>query len=533
MKLNEEYLIGMYTYEGIDHPSLVKKLEFDRCNHNGSIIITILSIHSDEDKKLDYKRNFKPQDINRFGKVFLNIYTKKYPNIFINNQISGIDVNYIDVNYIINSLIYVGTDYIVRLKRDFTINSWPGHPIDGKVIPRGYFGLVNPDAIDNSWKDNTDMIGNFPQIRENPFYPITIPKSELEIVYNPHESQPKKEDTMKDLNITKNPYLFVKYSRGNAYYTVLASIFNKASYSDNITITHAVSGAVYITQKSEILVIDWEAIPLSYKLDIMSSNDLVRPYLIEGELETKNKNLKQTQNKTQTKKMETSKKKGMMGNLLGGLNMEFGKLDRNDIAYSMMGIALQKKDGNWVAYNAQAGEIVEIGDFQMDVDFYQIPVQTLTKGDYTIIDGTIYLVNEVKTNGDLSCICPTTGSKATKVKRNNLFNMYFYTKIVNMFDMMGGLNNSTTTPGGMNPMMLMMMMGNNNSGENSNMGGMMEMLMMSQMFGGQGNANPLANIFGQQPVQNTESALGGMTIDDARELAEFKKWKSQQAKDGQ
>lgn len=162
-------------------------------------------------------------------------------------------------------------------------------------------------------------------------------------------------------------------------------------------------------------------------------------------------------------------------------NLKFGKLEGTSLAWSMAGIAV-KRDNNYVVYDKATKTLIEVGDMKMDVDFYQIPVQALVEGDFTIIDGQYLIVDRVNADGSISCIHPGSGSKTTKVARTNLFNMYFYTKIVSMFDFMGGIagGNTTNTPfGNINPMMFMMM-GDKTSGSSN----MMEMMMMSQMFAG-------------------------------------------------
>lgn len=200
------------------------------------------------------------------------------------------------------------------------------------------------------------------------------------------------------------------------------------------------------------------------------------------------------------------KKSTSMKSLFKGLNLEFGKYNNNNIAYSFAGIAVKRRDGQFVVFNRETQTLIEVGDMKFDVDFYQIPVQALSQGDITVIDGQVLIVEKILDNGNIQCINPATGSKTTKVKRTNLFNMYFYTKIVSMFDMFNGGNpaqgaNAAGPLGNLNPMMLMMAMGGENGGDSSSL---MEMMLMSQMFGGAGAAgavNPFAALLGgQQPT---------------------------------
>lgn len=191
--------------------------------------------------------------------------------------------------------------------------------------------------------------------------------------------------------------------------------------------------------------------------------------------------------------------KTTMKNSFGGLNIDFGKLESDKLALSFAGVAVKKNNDEYVVYDKANRKLIEVGDLKFDVDFYKLPVQTLAPGDLTIMDGKIFIVDKINDDNSLSCIDPVSGSKVSKISRTNLFNMYFYVKIVSMFDMMGGLGGGDTTPGAFNPMMLMMMSSSDNGGGKGMFGSdMMQMMLMSQMMGGQQGTNPFAAMFGQQ-----------------------------------
>jgi hypothetical protein len=226
-----------------------------------------------------------------------------------------------------------------------------------------------------------------------------------------------------------------------------------------------------------------------------------------------------TYNKSQTINQPTKSNNMSFKNLLGSLNLEFGKYTNGNLALSFSGIAVRRKQGDWVSYDRANKTLIEVGDLKFDVDFYRIPVQQLAAGDITEIDGQILIVNEIKSDGTINCSNPATGSTTNKIKRSNLMNMHFYTKIVSMFEMFNGgaaspFGGSANQGGGaqaspfgnINPMMLMMMSGGD-KGEKGGMDSMMEMMMMSQMFGGaQGGGNPFA-AFGQQAAPAVEAPV--------------------------
>jgi hypothetical protein len=175
-------------------------------------------------------------------------------------------------------------------------------------------------------------------------------------------------------------------------------------------------------------------------------------------------------------------------NMLSGMNLNFGKLSTDKLAYSFAGVAVKKNDGTYVVYDKANKKLIEVGDLKIDTEFYQIPVQTVQEGDLIKIDDQFLIVDKINADQTIRCISPTTGSTVNKLSRTNLFNMYFYTKIVSMFDMMnGGMFGQPQVAGGQpafNPMMFMLM-----GSKDSSMSSMMEIMMMSQMFGG---TNPFA-----------------------------------------
>lgn len=180
-------------------------------------------------------------------------------------------------------------------------------------------------------------------------------------------------------------------------------------------------------------------------------------------------------------------------------NFEFGKVTTDKLALSFAGVAFKAQDGSYKTYDLKTKQLIDCGDLKFDVEFYKMPVQKLSAGDITELDGAYYIVEKVNEDGSFSGIVPTTGTRSNKLARNNIFGMYFYTKITSVFDMFGAANGTSGQVGNnpfgqMNPMMLMMMSDKDNKG--GGMDSMMEMMLMSQMFGGgQG-----FNMFGQQPV---------------------------------
>lgn len=165
-----------------------------------------------------------------------------------------------------------------------------------------------------------------------------------------------------------------------------------------------------------------------------------------------------------------------------GMNLSFGKLQTGLIALSLSGeLAFKDKNGSYVTIQNEGGEKtrVDVGSLKFDIDFYKVPTQELEEGDVVLLDGDLLIAGK-KTNGETKFINPLTGATTNKLQRSNILGVYFYTKVVSLFDMAGG-QASGVGLGGLDPMMLMLMsQGGNSIGGSDNLG---QLLVMSQLGG--------------------------------------------------
>ena len=129
-------------------------------------------------------------------------------------------------------------------------------------------------------------------------------------------------------------------------------------------------------------------------------------------------------------------KKEKSGNLLGNLGLEFGKYTGDQLAFSPAGIAVKKKDGEYVVYDKANKTMISIGELKMDIPFYMVPVlyEKIEAGDLLKIDGSFYIVDKPEANKGLRLISPTTGNIVNKPAKTNLYGMYFYTKIISLLE---------------------------------------------------------------------------------------------------
>lgn len=199
--------------------------------------------------------------------------------------------------------------------------------------------------------------------------------------------------------------------------------------------------------------------------------------------------VKQTTNNKQ--KQTSMKKTGFLGNL----GLELGKYTGDQLAYSIAGTAVKKKDGNYVVYDKANKTLIEIGDLKMDVPFYLVPTvyDQLQTGDLIKLDGTFYTVESKTEANGLKLQSPTTGSYVYKPARTTLFGLYFYTKVVSLLDSVSGAAapaaGAASPFGAFNPMLLMML--NKDNGTSGGGMDLTQLMLMSQLGGGVGGLNPM------------------------------------------
>lgn len=138
-------------------------------------------------------------------------------------------------------------------------------------------------------------------------------------------------------------------------------------------------------------------------------------------------------------------------------NVEFGPCG-NSIHMSVYGVAIKNSDGNWVSYDKEAGDImnVDILNFDASKFMYKMPVaiKDVKPGDVVIHMGQPVFVT--KNEDTISVIDIYAGEKKNILPTKNMFGFNFLTKIVSLFDMSNLGTPSADSPfGNMLPLMLM------------------------------------------------------------------------------
>lgn len=183
-------------------------------------------------------------------------------------------------------------------------------------------------------------------------------------------------------------------------------------------------------------------------------------------------------------------------NLFSNINLDCGPINSDRIQMSPYGAAIKSSDG-WKAYDRENDCIVSVDGFTFDFGktpiFYKMPASPdmIFPGDLIVHNKRCLYVKGFKDasekNSGIYAIDIASNEEKTILPSKNIFNFNFIIKIVSMFDMGGGnsmlgaMKPSKENPfGGYFQMMLMSEMMGGNSGD-FDFG---KMFMLQSMFGG-------------------------------------------------
>ena len=195
---------------------------------------------------------------------------------------------------------------------------------------------------------------------------------------------------------------------------------------------------------------------------------------------------KQVSQRTQVKE---NKEDNTMANNIFNMNMEFGQNKDENIASTIMGVAVKNGD-NWRIYDKKKHEITDVGNMQLgNLPIFVIPTTTLKEGDLIKDAGEYYFV--LKTNNvSTQTLCAKTGELKTVIPIKNVFGFSCYTKVIALSDSISMANDLNVE----NLAIMSMMCGQDNNQTNqllplllfkdklgSNDDDMMKMMLMSSM----------------------------------------------------
>ena len=207
----------------------------------------------------------------------------------------------------------------------------------------------------------------------------------------------------------------------------------------------------------------------------------------------------------QTKSQTTNqvKEETTMANNFFNMNMEFGPNKDENIASTLMGVAVKNGD-SWRIYDKKTKQITDIGDMQLgNLPIFILPTTKLSEGDLIKDAGEYYFVMKVAA-GSTQTLCAKTGEMKTVIPIKNVLGFSCYSKVIALSDSinMGGdfdveklaimstmCGQPSQNNNQMNQLLPLMLFKDKLGGDDD----MMKMMLMSSMMGGNmaGNNNPV------------------------------------------
>ena len=149
--------------------------------------------------------------------------------------------------------------------------------------------------------------------------------------------------------------------------------------------------------------------------------------------------------------------------MMKGINFDFGPCG-NTVRLSMYGMAIQNISGEWVSYNPDSKEIINVDVFNMADGgkyMYKMPVAIadVKIGDIVIHNRVPMFVTAVNENGTFEVTDVRAGEAKTVIPTRNMFGFNFMTKVVSLF---GAFSNAPTADQPFGNMLPFLMMGDGN-----------------------------------------------------------------------
>lgn len=202
-------------------------------------------------------------------------------------------------------------------------------------------------------------------------------------------------------------------------------------------------------------------------------------YAMQSKISELEKDLKKTVNTETTQKGKEDK--------MTGLNFDFGPCTGDNIRMSMYGLAVKNASGTWVSYNKDSRQIIDVDILNFDGSrfMFKMPVaiKDIQIGDIVVHNRVPMFITEIDDCGKLFAVDVRAGEEKCIIPTRNMFGFDFVTKIVSLFDAIGGAPSPDQPFGNMLPLLIA---GSDNA---SNIDPLMVM-MMTQGVQGVDASNP-------------------------------------------
>lgn len=154
--------------------------------------------------------------------------------------------------------------------------------------------------------------------------------------------------------------------------------------------------------------------------EIQRQQELAKPSVTEPQHESK-------------KVTKKGKEDTTMANNIFNMNMEFGPNKDENIASTLMGVAVKNGD-SWRIYDKKKKEITDVGDMQLgNLPIFILPTTKLSEGDLIKDAGEYYFVIKVQA-GSTQTLCAKTGEMKNVVPIKNVLGFSCYSKVIALSD---------------------------------------------------------------------------------------------------
>ena len=221
----------------------------------------------------------------------------------------------------------------------------------------------------------------------------------------------------------------------------------------------------------------------------------------------------ESQTKSQKGKEDTT-----MANNIFNMNMEFGPNKDENIASTLMGVAVKNGD-SWRIYDKKKKEITDVGDMQLgNLPIFILPTTQLSEGDLIKDAGEYYFVTKVATpKTPTQTLSARTGEMKSVVPIKNVLGFSCYSKVIALSDslnmgddfdveklaIMSAVCGQTGETGGqMNQLLPLMLFKDKLGGDDDTM----KLLLMSSMMTSEDDGGQMNQLL---PLMLFKDKLGG------------------------
>lgn len=231
----------------------------------------------------------------------------------------------------------------------------------------------------------------------------------------------------------------------------------------------------------------------------------------ETELQEREKNVKSKEQylmeregamKAKEHEQKEIKEDATMKNNTFNMNLEFGPNKDENIASTLMGIAVKNGD-NWRIYDKKKKEITDVGDIQLgNLPIFILPTTKLNEGDLIKDNIEYYYVMKVEKESTQT-LCAKTGEMKTIIPIKNVLGFSCYSKVSTLSNLINVGDDLDVEK-----LALMSAMYGQNGEDNSQMSQLLPLMLFKDKLGGDNDVMKLALM---SSMMSTQAEGGGQS----------------------